>query len=251
MSPPPLTIREQAREERFRAVWNQQLDAVFADVAPYYDRANMVASLGLWHWFLNVFMATIDVQPGNRVLDVCAGTNAVGIALLQREPSLEVHAIDRSLEMQEVGQVRARARGLTIHSAIGDVHQLPFPDRHFDVVTLQYASRHLRVDRVFQEVLRVLKPGGHFHHCDMLRPGNPAVEKAYFVYLRLTLFFTGFWFKSSPAALECKRYFIRTLSMFYSAVELSDVLRMVGFQDVTHRTIFGGMIGCHRAVKPA
>ncbi len=251
MSPPPLSIREQAREERFRAVWNQQLDAVFADVAPYYDRANMVASLGLWNWFLNVFMSTIDVRRGDRVLDVCAGTNAVGIALLQREPSLEVHAIDRSLEMQEVGAQRAGARGLTIHGVIGDVHRLPFPDRHFDVVTLQFASRHLRVDRVFQEVLRVLKPGGHFHHCDMLRPGNPVVEKMYFFYLRLTLFFTGFWFRSSPAALECKRYFIRTLSMFYSAAELSEVLRTVGFTDVTARTIFGGMIGCHRAVKPA
>jgi demethylmenaquinone methyltransferase / 2-methoxy-6-polyprenyl-1,4-benzoquinol methylase len=250
MSPPPLSIREQAREERFRAVWNQQLDAVFADVAPYYDRANNVASLGLWQWFLDVFMSTVDVRPGNRVLDVCAGTNAVGLALLKREPTLEVHAMDRSLEMQQVGQVRAKSKGLVIHSVIGDVHRLPFPDRHFDVVTLQYASRHLRVDRVFQEILRVLKPGGSFHHCDMLRPGNAAVEKLYFIYLRMTLFFTGFWFRSSPAALECKRYFIRTLAMFYSAEELSSVLRTVGFQDVTSRTILAGMIGCHRAVKP-
>jgi demethylmenaquinone methyltransferase / 2-methoxy-6-polyprenyl-1,4-benzoquinol methylase len=250
MSPPPLSIREQAREERFRAVWNQQLDAVFADVAPYYDRANTVASLGLWQWFLDVFMSTVDVRPGDRVLDVCAGTNAVGLALLKREPTLEVHAMDRSLEMQQVGQVRAKSRDVVIHSVIGDVHRLPFPDRHFDVVTLQYASRHLRVDRVFQEILRVLKPGGSFHHCDMLRPGNPAVEKLYFIYLRMTLFFTGFWFRSSPAALECKRYFIRTLAMFYSAEELSSVLRTVGFQVVTSRTILAGMIGCHRAVKP-
>jgi SAM-dependent methyltransferase len=58
-------------------------------------------------------------------------------------------------------------------------HVLPFPDNHFDVVTLQYASRHLRVDRVFGEILRVLKPGGRFHHCDMLRPGNPLMERLY------------------------------------------------------------------------
>jgi demethylmenaquinone methyltransferase/2-methoxy-6-polyprenyl-1,4-benzoquinol methylase len=250
MSPPPLSMREQAREERFHAVWNQQLDAVFADVAPYYDRANMVASLGLWHWFLNVFLSTVDVNPGDRVLDVCAGTNAVGIALLQREPTLEVHAIDRSLEMQEVGRVRARSKGLAIQGVIGDAHRLPYPDGYFDVVTLQYASRHLRVDRVFQEVLRVPKPGGRFHHCDMLRPGNRAVEKVYFLYLRLTLSFTGFWFRSSPAALECKRYFIRTLEMFYSALELSEVLDSVGFRDVSCRTVLAGMIGCHRAVKP-
>jgi demethylmenaquinone methyltransferase/2-methoxy-6-polyprenyl-1,4-benzoquinol methylase len=84
----------------------------------------------------------------------------------------------------------------------------------------------------------------------MLRPGNPVVEKLYFAYLRLTLAFTGFWFRSSPAALECKRYFIRTLSMFYSADELSNVLSSLGYSDIQSRTVFGGMIGCHSAAKP-
>src|SRR5450631_2136457 len=99
MSPPPLAAREQAREQNFSTIWSHQLNEVFADVAPYYDRANNVASLGLWNSFLNKFMSIIELQPGQRVLDVCAGTNAVGIALLKREPSLEVHAIDRSVEM--------------------------------------------------------------------------------------------------------------------------------------------------------
>ncbi len=250
MSPPPLAVREQVREERFRAVWNQQLDAVFADVAPYYDRANNVASLGLWKSFLSVFMSTIDVSPGQRVLDVCAGTYAVGIALLQREPTLEVHAIDRSPEMQDVGRARAESLGLVIRGVVGDAHRLPYPDNHFDVVTLQYASRHLRVDRVFSEIFRVLKPGGRFHHCDMLRPGLPLLEKMYFVYLRFCLWFTGFLFRSGPAALECKRYFISTLSMFYSAEELTRVLESLGYRDVRFKTILAGAIGCHSATKP-
>ena len=132
MNPPPVATRELVREERFNTIWTQELNKVFADVAPYYDRANYVASLGLWNWFLDSFMSTIEVQPNQRVLDVCAGTNAIGIALLRREPSLEVHAIDRSAEMQDVGRQRAAACGFHIHSVIGDVHELPFPDNHFD-----------------------------------------------------------------------------------------------------------------------
>src|SRR6476661_4010581 len=177
MTPPPLATRESVREELFNGVWTRELDRVFADVAPYYDRANFVASLGLWGWFRESFLNTITVYPGQRVLDVCAGTNAIGIGLLEREPRLEVHAIDRSREMQEVGAREASRRGFRIRSFIGDVHELPFPDNHFDLVTLQFASRHLRVKRVFSEILRVLKPGGHFHHCDMLRPANPIVER--------------------------------------------------------------------------
>jgi demethylmenaquinone methyltransferase/2-methoxy-6-polyprenyl-1,4-benzoquinol methylase len=46
--PPPIATREQLREERFNGVWTEELNRVFADVAPYYDQANVVASLGLW-----------------------------------------------------------------------------------------------------------------------------------------------------------------------------------------------------------
>ena len=249
MPPPSVVVRESFREERFGSIWTRDLNDVFADVAPYYDRANFIASAGLWGWFLRSFMSTIDVRAGERVLDVCAGTNAVGIALLQREPSLEVHAIDRSEAMQEVGQQRAQARGLHIKSVIGDVHELPFPDNHFDVVTLQYASRHLRIKRVFQEIHRTLKPGGRIYHCDMLRPANPVVEKLYYVYLRFCLWFTGFLFQSGPAALNCKDYFINALQMFYSADELSDMLREVGYRDVGAKTLLLGMIGFHRGTK--
>jgi len=249
MNPPPVATREIAREEQFNDVWSKELNDVFADVAPYYDRANHVASLGLWNRFLREFMATVDVRSGERVLDVCAGTNAIGIALLKREPTLEVHAIDRSAAMQEVGRQRAEAFGLRIRSVIGDVHTLPFPDNHFDAVTLQFASRHLRVRQVFAEIRRVLKPGGRFYHCDMLRPANRTVEVLYYAYLRFCLWFTGFLFRSGPAALKCKEYFINALQMFYSAQELCDVLDDLGYRDVMAKTVFAGMLGFHRAAK--
>lgn len=250
MTPPPVVLREGVREQQFGSIWRQDLNDVFADVAPYYDRANHIASAGLWNWFLTEFMSMIDVRPGERVLDVCAGTNAIGIALLRREPSLDVRAIDRSAAMQEVGRRRAHDRGLQIDSVIGDVHDLPFPDNHFDVVTLQYASRHLRIKRVLQEIHRVLKPGGRFYHCDMLRPANPVVERLYYAYLRLCLAFTGFLFRSGPAALNCKGYFVNALQMFYSAEELSGMLVETGYRDVGTKTILAGMIGFHRGAKP-
>jgi len=249
--PPPIALREQLREERFNGVWTEELNRVFADVAPYYDQANVVASLGLWDFLLKSFMETIDLEPGDRVLDVCAGTNAVGIGMLKREPKLEVHAMDRSAEMQAVGQRRAESLGLRIESVIGDVHKLPFPDHHFDIVTLQWATRHLRVKTVFAEIRRVLKPGGRFYHCDMLRPANPVVETLYYTYLRFCLNFTAVLFGSGASAHGLKRYFINALEMFYSAEELSLLLRELGFERVGARTVLAGMIGFHRAAKPA
>lgn len=250
MSPPPLAVRETVRKDRFNHVWSKELDEVFADVAPYYDKANEIAGLGLFGHFRRRFMSTIALQPRQRVLDVCAGTNAVGIALLERENTLEVHAIDRSAHMQEVGRQRAEARGFVIRSNIGDVTRLPFPDNHFDIVTLQFASRHLLVREVFTEILRVLKPGGRFHHSDMLRPANPVVKNLYYAYLRASLGFTSWLVGSGAAAHRCKRYFIDALELFYTPDELSQVMRELGFADVSVHTVFYGMLGFHRGVKP-
>jgi demethylmenaquinone methyltransferase/2-methoxy-6-polyprenyl-1,4-benzoquinol methylase len=170
--------------------------------------------------------------------------------MLTKQPDITVEAVDRSEAMQSVGQQRATERGFHINSTIGDVHTLPFPDNHFDVVTLQYASRHLRIMDVCREVLRVLKPGGHFYHCDMLRPSSKIVEWCYYAYLRLCLNFTALVFRSSSAAHACKKYFIDALQMFYSADEFTNLLDDVGFEQVKSETLLSGMIGYHKAMKP-
>jgi demethylmenaquinone methyltransferase/2-methoxy-6-polyprenyl-1,4-benzoquinol methylase len=84
----------------------------------------------------------------------------------------------------------------------------------------------------------------------MLRPSNPVVEQLYYAYLRFCLNFTGFLFRSGPAALNCREYFINALQMFYTPAELSDVLEDLGYCSVSSRTVFAGMLGFHRAVKP-
>ena len=247
---PRMYAHEMLREKRFRDVWKQDLDEVFADLAPRYDIANDIATLGMAPYLRRCFMRTIDLQPGQRVLDVCAGTNAIGITLLRREPSLDVHAMDRSTHMQEIGRQRAEKRGFSITSTIGDVTTLPYPDNHFDFVTLQFASRHLRVYEVFGEILRVLKPGGRFHHSDMLRPTNPAVKRLYYMYLRACLGFTSALVKSGRTAHKCKPYFIDALDKFYSPEELSHILVDVGFENISVSQVFLGTLGFHRACKP-
>jgi demethylmenaquinone methyltransferase / 2-methoxy-6-polyprenyl-1,4-benzoquinol methylase len=241
--------REQARAIAFGGVWNEELDVVFADVARYYDRANVYATLGMLDGLRRRFVATVATGPHDRVLDVCAGTNVIGLELLSRVPTLEVHAIDRSVAMQQVGQAAARRRGMRIASTIGDVHRLPFPDDSFDVVTLQWATRHLRVIDVFTEVHRVLKPGGRFHHCDMLRPANRVVEEAYCLYLTACVGLVARAFGSAAAARRCNRYFTDAIRMFYSTDELSQLLAGIGFIEVVGRPVLFGTVAFHGARK--
>jgi len=103
---------------------------------------------------------------------------------------------------------------------------------------------------VFGEILRVLKPGGRFHHSDMLRPRNPIVKNLYYTYLRGCLGITGLIVGSGPAAVKAKQYFLDALELFYTAEELSILLRESGYVEVKVDTVFHGMLAFHRAVKP-
>ena len=152
--------------------------------------------------------------------------------------------------MQEHGAKDAKKAGLHIESVIHDVHTLPFPDNSFDVITLQAASRHLQLDKVLPEIYRVLKPGGWFYHCDMLKPENRALEWFYLRYLRVSLALTALIFGSTEAARSCGGYFVEAIHHFYTSEELSSILRLIGFRQVEgNKSIWGGMVGFHRAQK--
>ena len=242
--------REATRRSLFSMVWSELVPKVFRDVPRYYREGNIVASFGIWEIWVWQFVRTIELRPQYRVLDVCAGTNDVGVRVLKKEPGIFVTAIDRSKEMQEEGQRRAGATGVVISSVIGDVHELDFPDSSFDVITLQAASRHLQLDKVLPEILRVLKPGGFFYHCDMLKPANPVVEWFYLRFLRGSVFMTSLLFASTDASRGCVGYFADAIRHFYTPDELSGVLRMVGFTNVSCKTsLWAGMVGFHAAQK--
>ncbi len=242
--------RERAREAMFATVWSDDLDQVFSEVADDYERANFYASLGLWGRLRERFVSTIELQPGQRVLDLCAGANALGIALLKREPGLELYAMDRSLAMQRAGAKTAAAQGFHIPPLIGDAHALPFPDNHFDVVTLQWATRHLRVARVLTEIRRILKPGGCFYNCDLSRPANRLLEEIYCLYLHASLWLTSTALGCGPTARKSRNYFVQAIRMFYSVEELGRMLSELGFSEVEGTPVMAGTVAYHKARKP-
>jgi demethylmenaquinone methyltransferase/2-methoxy-6-polyprenyl-1,4-benzoquinol methylase len=250
MTPANFDRRETHRRSLFSHTWGEVIPKVFEDVPKYYRYGNIVASLGLWELWVWQFVRTIRLQPGYHALDVCAGTNDVGIRLLRKQPGISVTAIDRSREMQEEGQSRARKYGVRIESVIRDVHELPFPDNSFDVITLQAASRHLQLDRVLPEILRVLKPGGNFYHCDMLKPSTRIVEWFYLRFLRLSVMWTALVFGATAESRSCADYFSAAIMNFYTPEELSEVFRLVGFTNVTcKKSIWGGMVGYHKSQR--
>ncbi len=244
--------KEDLRLRLFGDTWRTLLPEVFRDVPTYYDRGNALASLGNCSRWSNKFAAAIHrhLSRGSKILDVCSGTHDIPLRLLALEPTLEIFAVDGSPCMTAQGQCRARQRNLTIRAHVCDAHTLPFADASFDAVTLQFASRHLKIVRAFKEIYRVLKPGGIFCHNDMLRPTSRAVLVPYLVYLRFSVWFTAKLFRSSAESMKCVGYFANAIRHFYTPRELTELLKEVGFVGIESRDFVTGVMSYHIAHKP-
>ena len=241
--------REASRAHLFKDVWREGIPKVFEDVPLYYDQGNRLASLGLCSWWSDRFVSAMNIPTGGTVLDVCSGTHDILLRLLSKDPTLEVSSIDGSPYMTAEGQRRARKRGLTISAHVCDAHTLPFGDGTFDAVTLQFASRHLRIAEVCKEVHRVLKAGGFFYHNDMLRPASRLIEAPYLLYLRFFVELTAFLFGSSRKSKACVTYFVDAIRHFYTPAEMSRLLEETGFTEIRCKNFLTGALSYHVARK--
>ena len=106
-----------------------------------------------------ILVETIDVQPGQRVLDVAAGTGTSAIPSARR--GAEVVATDLTPELLAVGRDAAEAEGLDLTWQTADAEALPFADADFDVVLssigVMFAPHH---ELAADELVRVCRPGG-------------------------------------------------------------------------------------------
>jgi ubiquinone/menaquinone biosynthesis C-methylase UbiE len=99
------------------------------------------------------------IGPGQRVLDVAAGTG--NVAIRAAEAGAEVVALDITPEQFEAGRREAAERGVELEWVEGDAAALPFGDGEFDVVTSSAGAIFAPDHRaVAGELVRVCRPGG-------------------------------------------------------------------------------------------
>jgi ubiquinone/menaquinone biosynthesis C-methylase UbiE len=106
-----------------------------------------------------VVVAACGISPGQRVLDVAAGTG--NVAIPAAEAGAQVVALDITPENFEAGRKEADAREVAVEWVEADAQALPFGADEFDVVTSSFgaifAPDH---QKVADEMLRVCRPGG-------------------------------------------------------------------------------------------
>jgi len=100
-----------------------------------------------------------NIRKGARVLDVAAGTGE-SACFLAEHFAARVHGIDHSEIMVRRAGAKARARQLCIGFSGADATKLPFADAAFDAAICECTLCLLDKERVLDEMVRVVRPGG-------------------------------------------------------------------------------------------
>jgi SAM-dependent methyltransferase len=101
----------------------------------------------------------VDVQAGDRVLDVAAGNGNASLAAARR--GADVTAADYVTSLLDRAQARAASEGLTIDTERADAEALPFPDGSFDVVLSTFGVMFApNQEQASAELVRACRPGG-------------------------------------------------------------------------------------------
>lgn len=202
---------------------------MFDAIAPRYDLVNRIMTFRLDVRWRRRAVRELGLPAGSRVLDLAAGTGDLCIDL--RRAGLQPLSVDLSY-----GMLAADRSGAP--RVQGDILRMPFPDASVDGVTCGFALRNLvELPAFFDELARVVRPGGRIALLDVSIPRNPVVRWGHGIYFGKVVPWVG-GLLSDRAAY---RYLPRSVAYLPDADVMVADLRRAGFDGVQHRQLSGGI----------
>lgn len=223
---------------------------VFHSVANKYDLMNDLMSLGLHRIWKRIAVEMTGLRAGQRVLDLAGGTGdlAALMAPLVGEQG-EVVLSDINASMLDVGRARLVDRGIVGNVTFiqADAESLPFPDNHFDCITIAFGLRNVtNKDRALASMFRVLKPGGRVLVLEFSKPTLAALRPLYDAYSFKVLPVLGKTITGDAASYQ---YLAESIRMHPDQETLKQMMQTAGFERVEYFNMTAGVVAVHRGYK--
>ncbi len=220
---------------------------VFDSVAGKYDIMNDLMSVGLHRAWKAYTVLVANVREGDQVLDIAGGTGDLALAFSKKvgKTGRVVHT-DINQAMLSTGRDRLLDEGVALPTLVCDAEHLPFPDNHFDVVTVAFGLRNMTdKNAALAEMRRVLKPSGRLLVLEFSKVAK-VLEKPYDWYSFKVLPFIGKWVAGDDASY---RYLAESIRMHPGQDELKAMMRQSGFGHVDYHNLTGGLVALHVGIK--
>ena len=229
----------------------QAVRQMFDEIAPRYDLLNHVLSMNVdrlwWRRTARIFSHILSRNDA-RVLDLCAGTGDMSVALRavaeKNGSEAAICALDFSHQMLRHGRDKFSAK--KIQPLEADALQLPLADNTMDLVVSAFGFRNLaNYDAGLRDIFRVLKSGGEVGILDFSEPGG-LLGKLYGFYFRRVLPRIGTLISGVRGPYE---YLPASVHKFPAPQQMLERMEAVGFHDASWTPYTFGIAGLYRAKK--
>ena len=219
---------------------------VFSSVAGNYDRMNDLMSLGIHRVWKRYFVATAQVQRGDRVLDLAGGTGDIAALLKDRVGEAgEVLLGDINGAMLRTGRDRMTDRGFVrgLEYVQCNAETLPFPEASFDLVTIAFGLRNVTDQHAaLREMLRVLKVGGQARVLEFSQVRAEWFKPLYDFHSFEVLPRLGRLFANDA---DSYRYLAESIRKHPPQEELKAMMEAAGFARCGYRNLSAGIVAIH------
>lgn len=225
----------------------QHVRGVFDSVASKYDVMNDLMSMGLHRVWKAYTVQVANLKEGDQVLDIAGGTGDLAMAFAKKVgvTGRVVHT-DINEAMLSTGRDRLVDHGLALPTLACDAEKLPFPDAHFNVVSVAFGLRNMtHKDLALKEMCRVLKPGGKLLVLEFSKVAKP-LEKAYDWYSFNILPQLG---KLVAGDADSYRYLAESIRMHPDQEDLKTLMKSAGFGHVDFHNLSAGVVALHMGIK--
>lgn len=226
------------------AVPEGDVEAMFDQIAPVYDRMNTVMTLGRdGHW-RRLARDAAELESGGAAIDVACGTGKLAALLAEAVgPFGRVEAVDLSSAMVARAQ-RTYRDVVQLHFSEANALELPFSDGEFDAATIAFGLRNLAdFEAGFREMARVVRPGGAVVCLELSLPRLRAWARLFHSTFRRVAPVVGAIVGRQRTAYQ---YLPDSLDGFPRPDELAATMCAAGLQDVRVRVLATGVVALHR-----
>ena len=228
----------------------EQVREMFDSIAPAYDWMNRAMTFGVDKIWRKKAVRMIRKSNPGHIVDIATGTGDLAIALARAITGAHVTGVDLSEGMITIGRRKVAGEKLSdrIDMITADCLSLPLDDSSADAVTVAYGVRNFEhLDRGYDEMFRVLRPGGMLCVVELSTPVNPFVKPLYNLYTKFIIPLVGRIVSNDDLAYS---YLPESIAAVPQGNDMLRLISEAGFTDSAFRRLTFGVCTIYTAYRP-